>query len=92
MPELKNRPYTRTYIIEFKDGSSQIIDGLDIAIAASGNIHSTSTEGALLEGNFLAFRTQESRDTILIAVDTIKSIRISNKRNTDSYPPGWEQV
>lgn len=88
MPEPKNRPYTRTYTIEFKDGSHQRIDGLDIAIAASGNIHSTSTEEVLLEGNFLAFRTQENRDTILIAVDTIRSIQISNKRDTDSYPPG----
>lgn len=79
MSEPRNRANVRTYIIEFKDGSHQRIGGLDIAIATSGNIHSTSTEGVLLEGNFLAFRLQENRDTILISVDTIKSIIISDK-------------
>lgn len=66
------------YIIEFKDGSYQRIDGLDIAISASGKIHSPSTQEALISANFLAFRTKENRDTILVSVDIIKSIRISD--------------
>lgn len=80
MPESKNRPYARTYIIEFKDGSIKIIDGLDIAIPAAGRIHSTGTQEVLASCNFLAFRTRDSRDTILISADTIKSIQITDER------------
>lgn len=91
MSEPKNRPYARTYIIEFKDGSNIRIDGLDVSVPAAGKIHSPSTQEALLNGNFLAFRLQENRDTILISVDTIKSIIISD-RIIAEYPPGLEQI
>lgn len=79
MSEPKNKPYTRTYIIEYKDGTTQRINGLDISIPAAGKIHSPSTQEVLTNAYFLAFRTQENRDTILIAVDTIKSIQILDR-------------
>lgn len=80
MPEPKNKPYARTYIIEYRNGTTQRIDGLDISIQAAGKIYSPSTQEVLTNAYFLAFRTQENRDTILIAVDTIKSIQILDRR------------
>lgn len=76
----------RTYIIEFKDGTIdgtiKIIDSLDIAIPAAGRIHSTSTQEVLANGNFLAFRTHDGRDTVLISADTVKSIQITDERKS----------
>lgn len=76
MPESKNRPYARTYDIEFKDGSFKSIRGLDISISSADRIYSPGTRDAIDDHNFIAFRTLYGRDNILIAVGAIKSITI----------------
>lgn len=82
MSEPRSHSYSRTYQIEFKDGTSQVLHGLDISIPAAGEIHSTSTQEVLISCNFLAFRTRDGRDTVLIAADTIKSIHVVNNNKT----------
>lgn len=60
MPEPKNKPYARTYNIEFRDGTTQRIDGLDISIQAAGKIHSPSTQEVLTNAYFLAFEHRKT--------------------------------
>ena len=78
MSEPRNRPYARVYEIEFKDGLFKSIYGLDIPIPAAERLHSSSNQTMLDNHDFIAFRTRDGRDNILVSVDSIKCIRIGD--------------
>lgn len=84
MSEPGNRPYARVYEIEFKDGSFKSICGLDIPIPAAGRIHSPSNQTVFDNHDFIAFRTRDGRDNILVSVDSIKCIRIGDSSSVKS--------
>lgn len=88
MSEPRNRPYARVYEIEFKDGSFKLICGLDIPMPVAERLHSSSNQTVFDNHDFIAFRTRDGRDNILVSVDSIKCIRIgdgSSVKSTADY-------
>lgn len=84
MSEPRNRPYARVYEIEFKDGSFKSICGLDIPMPVAERLHSSSNHTKLDNHDFIAFRTRDGRDNILVSVDSIKCIRIGDGSSVKS--------
>lgn len=78
MSESRNCPYSRVYEIEFKDGSFKSICGLDIPVPVAERLHSSSNQTVFDNHDFIAFRTRDGRDNILVSVDSIKYIKIGD--------------
>lgn len=101
--EYSRNPNPRVYDIEFKDGTIKSIIGHDVPIQSLGLICSISNHN-LLSDRFLAIRAIDKQKNILIAIDSIKYINISEYKKEDSFveanitseqarrlPPGFEQ-
>lgn len=84
MSEPRNHPYARVYEIEFKDGSFKSIYGLDISMPVAERLHSSSNHTKLDNHDFIAFRTRDGRENILVSVDSIKCIRIGDGSSVKS--------
>lgn len=82
---MRGSSYARVYNISFKDGTFTSICGVDIPAISAELICSANNSTLIGSHDFIAIRTRDGRDNVLIAIDTIKSIRIGNKKVDDYY-------